>query len=91
MLFLILVLSDDEVKGISSARHNDYNDIRSSLSSKSSLTDLKKGNASILSSSSKLKAKPSLKSKNPYKDLVTGFFKKEANSILNSLDHIIGD
>lgn len=57
-LFLLLVLSDDEVRGLASSKKgNDANDQKSSVSSNSSLSEVRGKAPSILSSSSKLKKK----------------------------------
>jgi len=86
-LFLLLVLSDDEVRGYSSNKGIDGCDQKSSVSSSSTLS---RRGASLISQSSKLKKKK-IQVKNQMKELFSGFFKKTINSLLNNLELILGD
>eukprot|EP00347_Sterkiella_histriomuscorum_P019578 403341095 len=90
-LFLLLVLAEDEVKGINFQEdviQKIKNEQKSSISSLESLEKLGKAQ-SILSSGSKKNKKH--QDKESQKALNTGWFKRNINKILDLLDQVLSD
>ncbi|CDW83867.1 UNKNOWN [Stylonychia lemnae] len=86
-LFLLLTLSDDEIKGISNdPQLNTHSEYKSSISSGSS--DRGKG-TSILSQTSKYMKK--YEKKKIQKEFKTGWFRKNINYLINTIDSVLSD
>lgn len=83
-LFLLLVFSDDEVRGISN--EGMVSEYKSSISSGSS-ENLGR-NISLLSTKSKIKK---IIAKAQHKEYVSGWFKKHINQLINIIDQVLSD
>lgn len=83
-LFLLLVFSDDEVRGISN--EGMVSEYKSSISSGSS-ENLGR-NISLLSTKSKIKK---IIAKAQQKEYISGWFKKHINQLINIIDQVLSD